>query len=78
VLAKLGAALSKVYHVDPLQCRTCGGPLRIVAYIIDGLSIHRILDHLGRAPPEEKPPPEVAEVVRVPLDDEGREIGITG
>jgi hypothetical protein len=29
-------------------------------------------------PPEEKPPPEVAEVVRVPVDDEGREIAITG
>jgi len=36
--------LSKVYEVDPLQCRKCGGPLRIVAYITDGLSIRRILD----------------------------------
>ena len=70
--------LSKVYQVDPLQCRTCAGPLKIVAYIMDGLSIHRILDHLGLSPPEEKPPPEIAEVVRVPVDDEGREIGITG
>ncbi len=70
--------LSKVYEVDPLQCRKCGGPLKIVAYIIDGLSIHRILDHLGLTPPEEKPPPEVKEVVRVPVDEEGREIRITG
>ena len=70
--------LSKVYEVDPLQCRRCGGPLKIAAYIIDGLSIHRILDHLGLSPPEEKPPPEVAEVVRVPVDDEGREIRIPG
>ena len=31
------------------------------------------LDHLGLSPPE-KPPPEVREVVRVPGDDEGREI----
>jgi len=68
--------LSKVYQVDPLQCRKCGGPLRIVAYIMDGLSIHRI-DHLGLSPPEKKPPPEVAEVVRVPVDEEGREIEIT-
>jgi hypothetical protein len=36
-----------------------------VAYITDGLSIRRILDHLGLSPPEEKPPPELAEVVRV-------------
>jgi hypothetical protein len=69
--------LSKVYQVDPLECRRCGGPLQIVAYVTDGLSIRRILDHLGLSPPEEKPPPEVAEVVRVPVDDEGREIGIT-
>ena len=52
--------------------------LRIVAYITDGLSICRILDYLGLSPPEEKAPPQVAEVVRVPLDDEGGEIGITG
>ena len=36
--------ISKVYQADPLQCRKCGGPLKIVAYIIDGLSIRRILD----------------------------------
>jgi hypothetical protein len=69
--------LAKVYEVDPLQCRKCAGPLQIVAYITDGLSIRRLLDHLGLSPPEEKPPPELAEVVRVPLDAEGREIGIT-
>jgi hypothetical protein len=69
--------LSKVYQVDPLQCRKCGGPLRIMAYVTNGLSIRKILDYLGLSPPEEKPPPEVAEVVRVPVDDEGREIGIT-
>jgi len=63
--------------VDPLPRRKCGGPLKIVAYIIDGLSIRRILDHLGLSPPEEKPPREVREVVRVPVDHEGREIGVT-
>ena len=25
-------------------CRKCGGPLKIVAYIIDGLKVRRILD----------------------------------
>jgi hypothetical protein len=44
---------------------------------IDGLSIRRILDHLGLSPPEAKPPREVREVVRVPVDHEGREIGVT-
>ena len=70
--------LFKVYQVDPLQCRRCGGPLQTVAYITDSLSIRRILDHLGLSPPEEKPPPQVTQVVRVPVDDDGREIGIPG
>ncbi len=64
-----------VYEVDPLQCRKCGGPLKIVAYINDQISIKRILDHLGLSPPEqEKPPPAVHEVVRVPVDEEHREM----
>jgi hypothetical protein len=49
-----------------------------VAYVTDGLSVRRILDHLGLSPPEEKPPPEVAQLVPVSLDDEAREIRITG
>jgi len=28
------------------------------------------------SPPEEKPPSEAREMVRVPVDDEGREIGV--
>ncbi len=47
---------------------------RCLAYITDTVAIRRILDHLGLRPPE-KPPPDVREVVRVPVDDEGREIG---
>jgi len=65
--------ISKVYQADPLVCKRCGGPLQIVAYITDTVAIRRILDHLGLSPPE-KPPPDVREVVRVPVDDEGREI----
>ena len=50
--------ISKVYQADPLVCKGCAGPLKIVAYITDELSIRRILDHLGLSPPEqEKPPP---------------------
>ena len=39
--------ISKVYQADPLVCKGCGGPLKIVAYITDELSIKHILDHLG-------------------------------
>ena len=66
--------ISKVYHADPLVCRGCRGPLKIVAYITDELSIRRILDHLGLSPPQQDKPPPTREVVRVPVDDEGREI----
>ncbi len=66
--------ISRVYQADPLVCKGCGGPLRIVAYITDEISIKRILDNLGLSPPEQEKPPPTREVVRVPLDDEGREI----
>jgi len=46
-----------------------------VAYLHDTVAIQQILDYLGLSPPEEpKPPPAVHEVVRVPVDEEGREM----
>jgi hypothetical protein len=66
--------MAKVFQADPLVCKRCGGPLEVVAYITDTVAIRRILDHLGLSPPE-KPPPDVREIVRVPVDDQGRQIG---
>jgi len=67
--------ISKVFHVDPLTCAKCGAKLEIIAYLHDQVSISKILDHLGLSPPETtKPPPAVPEVMRVPVDEEGREI----
>jgi hypothetical protein len=66
--------ISKVYQADPLVCQKCGGPLKIVAYVTDELSITRILDHLGLSPPRQDKPPPTGELVRVPVDDERREI----
>lgn len=63
-----------MYPADPLVCRSCGGPLKVVGYITDELSIKRILDALGLSPPEQERPPPIREGVRVPVDDEGREI----
>jgi hypothetical protein len=64
--------IAKVYQADPLTCRECGGPLRIIAYLHDRAAIRKILDHLGLSSPEaERPPPEVR---YVPLNDEGREM----
>ena len=65
--------ISKVFQADPLVCKRCGGPLKVVAYITDTVAIRQILDHLDLSPLE-KPPPGVREVVRVPVDDEGRQI----
>jgi hypothetical protein len=46
-----------------------------VAYLHDSVAIKQVLDHLGLSPPEEsKPPPAMHEVVRVPVDEQGREI----
>ena len=36
--------------------------------------LHRQESLVGLSPPDEKPPPEIREVVRVPVDNEGREI----
>ena len=67
--------IAKVFHADPLTCRKCGGKLEIVAYLHDQVAIKQVLAHLGLSPPEEsKPPPSVHEVVRVPVDEEGREM----
>jgi len=63
--------IAKVFQVDPLVCRHCKGPLKEVAYITDSLAIRQILEHLDLSPPE-KPPPDIRDVVRVPVDEEGR------
>jgi hypothetical protein len=51
------------------------GPLQIIAYT-NGLAILRILSHLGLGR-EDEPPPQIREVIRVPVDDEGREVART-
>jgi len=67
--------IAKVLHADPLTCRKCGGKLEIVAYLHGQVAIKQVLAPLGLSPPEEpKPPPAAHEVVRVPVDQEGREM----
>jgi hypothetical protein len=63
-----------VFQADPLVCRRCGGPLKVVAYITESPAIRQILDHLDMGPPEKPPPSDLRELVRVPVDEEGREI----
>ena len=47
--------IKKVYEVDPLKCEQCGGTTKIIAFIMDASSIHRILSHNG----EEREPPQM-------------------
>ena len=49
---------ASIYEVDPLVCPRCGGPMRIIAFIIEPKVIAKIRAHLaakgtdGRGPPE--------------------------
>jgi hypothetical protein len=68
--------IHRVYQADPLVCRRCGGKLKITGYLCDSFAIRRMLEEMGLAPREDKPPPVPTpprEVARVPVDEEGRE-----
>jgi hypothetical protein len=46
--------ITKVYEADPLICRHCGSPMRILAVITEAQQVRKILLHLiktGKAPP---------------------------
>jgi hypothetical protein len=50
--------IKRVYEVDPLVCPSCGGEMRVVAFIIDEEVVDKILRHLARNEPErERGPP---------------------
>ena len=42
--------------------------------LTDELSITRILDHVGLSPPPPEKPPPTRELIRVPVDEEAREL----
>jgi hypothetical protein len=39
--------IRQVWHVDPLRCPVCRGPMRVIAVIDDCRVIEKILRHLG-------------------------------
>jgi hypothetical protein len=45
--------LARIYECLPLQCPTCGQPMRIIAFVLDPPVIERILRHVGE--PTEPP-----------------------
>ena len=48
--------IHKVYEVDPLECPTCKGTMRVIALIEDKAVIRKILTHLGLWLPQTKGP----------------------
>jgi len=43
--------IARIYEVDPLRCRRCGGSMQLIAFITEPAVIVRILDHLGELKP---------------------------
>jgi len=42
--------IKRVYEVDPLVCPSCGGEMKIIAFIVDHAVVDAILRHLARKP----------------------------
>jgi len=55
--------LARIYESAPLACPHCGADMRIIAFVTDGVSVRRILNHIGepaqppRIAPARGPPP---------------------
>jgi hypothetical protein len=39
--------IARIYEVFPLLCPLCGGQMRLIAFITEGMQIRKILDHIG-------------------------------
>jgi Putative transposase len=39
--------IARIYEVFPLVCPRCGGSMRILAFVTEGVQIRRILEHIG-------------------------------
>ena len=39
--------IARIYEVFPLLCPKCGGQMRLIAFITEGVQIRNILDHIG-------------------------------
>jgi hypothetical protein len=58
--------IARIYEVFPLQCPTCGHPMRMIAFVTEAASIVKILSHIGEA----TQPPEIAPARGPPQWDE--------
>jgi len=70
------ALLARIFEILPLSCPRCGQEMRIIAFVVESLSVRRILDHIGEpsTPPGISPcrgPPDWEEKVEPVFLDEG-------
>ncbi|MGB6865051.1 MAG: hypothetical protein WBE11_05115 [Candidatus Aminicenantaceae bacterium] len=49
--------IKKVYELDPLLCPSCGGQMKIIAFIEDPKAIDKIIRHLKLTFEAVRPPP---------------------
>jgi hypothetical protein len=58
--------IARIYEVFPLLCPMCGGQMRLIAFITEGMQIRRILDHIG----VDSEPPHISPARGPPLWDD--------
>ncbi len=67
--------LARIYESAPLACPQCGADMRIIAFVTDGVSVRRIVTHIGeptdppRITPARGPPAWDGETEQFPLLD---------
>ena len=58
--------IARIYEVFPLLCPLCGGQMRLIAFITEGLQTGKILDHIG----VDSEPPHMSPARGPPLWDD--------
>ena len=62
--------LACIHESAPLACPQCGADMRIIAFVTDGVSVRRILTHIG----ESADPPRIAPARGPPAWEEEAEL----
>ena len=58
--------IARIYEVFPLLCPMCGGQMRLIAFITEGVQVRKILDHIG----VDSEPPHISLARGLPLWDD--------
>jgi hypothetical protein len=58
--------MARIYEIFPLECPTCGHPMRIIAFVTEPEPVRKFLNHVG----EPTQPPEIAPARGPPQWDE--------